>query len=108
MLGDIGGLLDGLKGICSVLISFYFYLFGDPIHSYLLKALFLKNPQSNEELNKKSLSTYSENQYLKMRTPFSLPKVYCVCMRNRRNKKAKEKGLSTINEELEIDKFLKQ
>ena len=44
LLGDIGGLLDGLKGICSVLISIYFYLFGNPIHSYLLKALFLQNP----------------------------------------------------------------
>ena len=53
LLGDIGGLLDGLKGISSVLISFYFYLFGDPIHSYLLKALFLQNPQATEELNKK-------------------------------------------------------
>ena len=41
-----------------------------------------------------------------MRTPFILPKVFCVCLRNRKGKNAKEKGLSRIDKELEIDKFL--
>ena len=36
LLGDIGGLFDALKGIFSVVVTFYFYLFGDPLYSYLL------------------------------------------------------------------------
>ena len=46
LLGDVGGLFDALKGIFSVLITFYYYIFGDPVHSYLLKALFLTNPNA--------------------------------------------------------------
>ena len=42
-----------------------------------------------------------------MRTPFILPNVFCVCLRNRKGKNAKEKGLSRIDKELEINKFLK-
>ena len=48
VLGDVGGLFDALKGIFSVVITLYFYVFGDPLHSYLMKALFLKNPEINE------------------------------------------------------------
>ena len=47
LLGDVGGLFDALKGILSVTITLYFYLFGNPLHSYLVEALFLKNPETN-------------------------------------------------------------
>ena len=89
MFGDIGGLFDALKGISSVLITFYFYVFGDPVHSYLLKALFLKNPDSAER-NKitASSSTNDKLAFLNMRTPFILPRVFFDCMRNRRGKNA--------------------
>ena len=41
-----------------------------------------------------------------MRTPFNLPKVFCDCLRNRRDRNAKKKGLRRIDKELDIDKFL--
>ena len=53
-----------------------------------------------------SSSTDDKLAFLNMRTPFILPKVFCVCLRNRKGKNAKEKGLSRIDKELEIDKFL--
>ena len=43
LLGDIGGLFDALKGIFSILITFYFHMLGNPLHSYLLKSLFFNN-----------------------------------------------------------------
>ena len=46
LLGDIGGLFDALKGIFSILITLNFYIFGDPLHSFLLKSLFYKNFES--------------------------------------------------------------
>ena len=43
LLGDVGGLFDALKGIMSTTVALYFFLFGNPMHEYLLKALFLNN-----------------------------------------------------------------
>ena len=43
LLGDVGGLFDALKGISSMLVAFYFSIFGNPMHDYLLGALFLRN-----------------------------------------------------------------
>ena len=39
-LGDVGGLLDGLTAIGSLLMTFFCFLFGNPLDSYLLKSLF--------------------------------------------------------------------
>ena len=39
-LGDVGGLLDGLTAIGSLLMTIFFFLFGNPLDSYLLKSLF--------------------------------------------------------------------
>ena len=36
LLGDVGGLLDALKGFMSFVVAFYFYICGDPIQAYLL------------------------------------------------------------------------
>ena len=98
LLGDIGGLFDALKGILSVVITLYFYIFGDPLDSYLLKALFLKNPETNEGNKITALSSNVDKfQYLEMRTPFELPKVFCDCLRNLKEKSAKKRGLSRVD-----------
>ena len=39
-LGDVGGLLDGLTAIGSLLMTIFFFLFGNPLDTYLLKSLF--------------------------------------------------------------------
>ena len=62
MLGDVGGLFDALKGIFSVVVTIYFYVFGGPLHSYLLKALFLKNPETNEGNKITALSSIDDKQ----------------------------------------------
>ena len=41
LLGDSGGLFDALKGISSLIVTFYFSIFGNPMTEYILKALFL-------------------------------------------------------------------
>ena len=70
--------------------------------------MFFKNSEANKEAKITASSSNDEKlQYLQERTPFSLLKVFCDCMRSRRNKNAKEKGLKRIDKELEIDKFLK-
>ena len=49
LLGDVGGLFDALKGIGTFLIAIYFRVFGNPIHSYLLRKLFIQNPKRVSE-----------------------------------------------------------
>ena len=36
LLGDVGGLLDALKGFMSLIMALYFSICGDPINEYLL------------------------------------------------------------------------
>ena len=45
LLGDVGGLFDALKGISSIIVGLYFNIFGNPMHEYLLKAIFMRNPE---------------------------------------------------------------
>ena len=39
MLGDVGGLVDGLRFIGTILIYFFNFLRGDPLQSYLVGAV---------------------------------------------------------------------
>ena len=51
LLGDVGGLFDALRGIGSFLIAIYFRVFGNPIHSYLLRKLFIQNPKRVSDID---------------------------------------------------------
>ena len=45
MLGDVGGLLDGLKLIGSLIMFFFHLIRGDPLQEFLLKAIFKKEAE---------------------------------------------------------------
>ena len=49
VLGDVGGLFDALKGISSIIVTFYFNIFGNPMHDYLLKSIFTRNPEQQDQ-----------------------------------------------------------
>ena len=51
LLGDVGGLFDALKGIASIIVSLSFSLFGNPIHEYLLRAIFKQEKQRGRDLS---------------------------------------------------------
>ena len=48
LLGDVGGLFDALKGISTLVVAFYFQIFGSPIDEYLLKSMFLRNTKQSK------------------------------------------------------------
>ena len=60
LLGDVGGLLDALSGISSVIIFLYFSVTGNPIHEYLLNALFMRNPKQDAKDKKIPIGSYKE------------------------------------------------
>ena len=48
MLGDVGGLLDGLPVIGGFLVTIYSCLIKDPLESYLFGSLFKTEPIHND------------------------------------------------------------
>ena len=108
LLGDVGGLFDALTGIFSLVVSLSFSVFGNPLNAYLLKAVFLRNPKHSNDANSyKSVPIKNFLQALSKRKSFELPRVLCSCMRSREDKRLIDKGLERIDNELEIDEFLK-
>ena len=108
LLGDVGGLFDAMKGIAQVIVAFYFSIFGNPLHGYILNALFLRNPKQIEQNKTTRTSSIKEKlDFLSLRTSFELSKALCVCFRSKKEKKLINRGINRIQKELEIDRFLK-
>ena len=51
MLGDVGGLLDGLKLIGSLLMFLFHLVRGDPLQDFILKAIFKRERESEVKSN---------------------------------------------------------
>ena len=49
LIGDIGGLFDGLKGFGSLIVSLYFSICGDPMSVFLLSSVFIKDTRNMNE-----------------------------------------------------------
>ena len=54
VLGDIGGLLDALKVVTQLVVLLYFSVFGNPMHEFLLKGVFMRE----SKYDKSSKVTY--------------------------------------------------
>ena len=79
------------------------------MHAYLLKSVFLKNPEDKDHKESGQLtSTKSKLYFLKKRIPFEIANVICICLRSRKQRKQEKNGLSRIERELEIKRFLKR
>ena len=108
LLGDVGGLFDALKGIMSTVVAFYFFIFGNPMHEYLLKALFINDNKQRNSRKERLLPIPQRIQQLTRRTSFELSKVCCTRCRSQKEKKLISKGMLRIQRELEVKRFLKQ
>ena len=50
MLGDVGGLLDGLTVIGSFFMTIYSFIVKDPLEAYLFSSLFKTEPKLNNQI----------------------------------------------------------
>ena len=50
-LGDVGGLLDGLKLIGNIIITVYTFTFGNPLNAFLMNSLFKKGKVKKKKRN---------------------------------------------------------
>ena len=100
MLGDVGGLLDGLRILGGFLASFYTLIFGNPLTAFIVNAVYkvdkrtarIKSPATDIELiNKRT----------------RLETLACQCLRGRKQKKWHERATDRTDSVLEIDNFIK-
>ena len=51
MLGDVGGLLDGLKLLGSGVMFIFHLIRGDPLQDFLMKAIFKKGNEESKDVD---------------------------------------------------------
>ena len=57
VLGDIGGLLDALRIVAQLIIVVSFSIFGNPMHEYLLKGVFMREAKFEKSAEGSQLTT---------------------------------------------------
>ena len=102
-VGDVGGLLDGLKLVGAMLMTFRSMILGNPFSSFLLSSLYKKDTTDTKKLEGEEAIIESINR----RTRFVVPFCCCNCLRRRKEKKVLTHGIEQTLKELEVDRFIK-
>ena len=98
-LGDVGGLLDGLREIGFWLITLVWWVIGNPLEAFLLERVFKKDRNSDADYEfPKSIDN------IKGREPFIMR---MGCLIAKRKQRVLEDGLNRTLKELEVDRFIR-
>ena len=89
LLGDVGGLFDGLFRIGSILIYIYGLIFGDPLRSNLLKNIFKKG----KLLSTENFSRQTSIVNIKEREPIIMRANICKLLKDKKQKRLQDRGL---------------
>ena len=99
-LGDVGGLLDGLRLVGNIIMAGYTLTFGNPLNAFLMNSLFKRGKVKKRKRRQQSLfETIRNRSYFKIRS--------CACLRDKKEKRMFEKALGRSEGLLEIDEILK-
>ena len=92
----MGGLLDALKAIASLLVAINFKIFGDPINEFLLSAIFFKQ---KKEVSDHRYEKGAETQLKKLgsRKPFRIANHICMCLKSKKDRRMVDAGLNMID-----------
>ena len=93
--------------VSSWLVAAFFSFFGNPMHKYLLKSMFLRNPKQNKEESTSAPMT-DEQRYklLFKRTNIRLPLRAFTCLRTHREKRIIKEGSRRIEQEFDVKRML--
>ena len=75
LIGDIGGLLDGLTAIGGFLMSIFCFIFGNPLDSYLLRSQYKAETMDAEPLES---TNERQIQRIQSRKPF-ISQLFLLC-----------------------------
>ena len=96
MLGDVGGLLDGLKLLGSGVIFLFNLIRGDPLQAFLMRSIFRKG--TREESKEVDLS--QGMLQIAWRRPFESKT--CLCSKSKKERRLQRKGWDRIEKALDI------
>ena len=96
-MGDVGGLLDGLRYVGIIIMNSYTFLVGNPLNAFLVNSLFKRE--------KKGATPKPEMETIKSRSSFSM--LLCTCLRSKKEKRILAKGIARTESMLEIDHFIR-
>ena len=99
MLGDIGGLVDGLRLCGYMLVALCQFLLGNPLNRFLVDSLFKR--ESNSPASTGSLK--SRIKHLEARRPYFT----ASCFRRAKEERMMKEGLARASKELELDEFIR-
>ena len=97
MLGDVGGLLDGLRLIGSLVMFFFHLIRGDPLQDFLLKALFKRGEKEKSD----GLDLQEGLLWISWRRPFSSKS--CFCLKTKKERRLHQRGWDRIEKALDIE-----
>ena len=100
-IGDVGGLLDGLRLLGYMLVMFFQFIIGNPLNAFLLSSVFKRGETS------RSLSLRSRLKALSQREPFKYSSNLFDCFRKAKSRRLIKEGLYQAHKELEVDEFIK-
>ena len=102
LIGDVGGLLDGLTAIGGFLITIYSFIVGDPLESYISKSVFKID---TEKIDQSNLPLKQQIQNIESRKPFIMH--LFPFRRNKTQARLENLAQKRLNKLLEIDQFIK-
>ena len=103
-LGDVGGLIDGLRIIGTFSMTLYSFIVGSSVEKYILQSVFKKGHR-NERYDE------SEQSILKSiaaRKSMRIPTILFGCLGSRKERALRKKGIDRAFRELDIDQFIKK
>ena len=100
LLGDVGGLLDGLRIFGGMAASLYTCIFGNPLIAFIVNAVYKVDKKTS-----RSESPASELERISKRTHIKM--LACQCLRGKKHKKLLERATERTDKVLEIDNFIK-
>ena len=100
LLGDVGGLLDGLRIFGGLFASFYTFIFGNPLTAFIVNAVYKVDKRTA-----RIESSASDIERINRRT--RLETLACQCLRGKKQKKLHERAIDRTDSVLEIDNFIK-
>ena len=86
-------------------MSLYTLTFGNPLSSFLLKSIFLRDSKWSDSITGET----AERRVAQLSTRKSFKSTFrcCLCLRRKQDRRLGELGLKRAMKELEVDKFIK-
>ena len=101
LIGDIGGIFEGLSFFGFIFMYFFGFIFGEPLRALIVNSLFTRNPEADNDNKNNPGSTIKRIKSRKRHHQMCL-----LCCKRKKDKKIGSK-VDKMLKELEVDHFIR-